>query len=248
MKLETGMLAPDFTVPCHLGKDVTLSHLRGKTVVLAFYPAAWTPVCTGQIPSYEVLRDTFTSLNVQVMGISTDHVPCLKAWAESLGGINYPLLSDFWPHGAVSEKYGVMKNDGHSERALFIIDKDGIIRYIDIHNIDEQPNNEVLLDELQKIIPNAQEKVSHLYKDDEELPSGGVVMYCTPWCPDCRLARAWLKENKISYQEVDISLNLNAARQVRFWGGGTQVTPTFDIDGQIIVDFDPSQLGKLLLK
>ncbi len=194
------------------------------------------------------MHDTFTGLNVQVLGISVDHVPCLKAWAESLGGIKYPLMSDFWPHGKVAEMYGVLRKEGHSERAIFIIDKDGVIRYIDIHDIDEQPDNEVLINELKKIIPNAEEKVKHLYKDDEELPTGGVVMYCTPWCPDCRLARVWLKENNITYTEVDISTNLTAARQVRFWGEGVQITPTFDIDGQIVVDFDEKKLKGILLK
>jgi len=186
-------------------------------------------------------------LNVQVLGISVDHVPCLKAWAESLGGINYPLMSDFWPHGKVAESYGILRKEGYSERAIFIIDKDGIIRYIDIHNIEEQPDNEVLLNELKKIIPNADDKIKYLYVEDK-LPSSGVVMYCTPWCPDCRRARAWLKENNIDYTEVDISVNLNAARQVRSWGDGFQITPTFDIDGQIIIDFDEQKLSKILLK
>src|SRR5512136_2939373 len=97
----------------------------------------------------------FEKLNAQVLGISVDHVPCLKAWAESLGGINFPLLSDFWPHGAVAVKYGVLRPEGHSERAIFMIDKRGIIRYIDIHNIDEQPDNDVLFAELRKIDPVA---------------------------------------------------------------------------------------------
>ena len=84
-------------------------------------------------------------MNVQVLGISVDHVPCLVAWAKSLGDINYPLLSDFWPHGEVAKKYGVfIEEEGKSERAIFIIDKEGIIRYIDIHDIDEQPDNDVL--------------------------------------------------------------------------------------------------------
>jgi len=75
-------------------------------------------------------------LNAQVLGISIDHVPCIQAWADSLGGIHYPLLSDFWPHGAVAKKYGVLRVEGYAERAIFIIDKIGIIRYIDIHDID----------------------------------------------------------------------------------------------------------------
>ncbi len=74
-----------------------------------------------------------------------------------------------------------------------------------------------------------------------------VIMYCTPWCPDYVLAHIWLKEHGIAYIEVDISSDLDAARQVRSWGEGAQVTPTFDIDGQIILDFDPSLLEKLLL-
>lgn len=189
----------------------------------------------------------FAGLDVQVLGISVDSIPSLRAWAKSLGGINYPLLSDFWPHGEVAKRYGVLRPEGRSERAIFIIDKEGIIRYIDIHDIDEQPDNEVLLDELKKIIPGAEEKLKHLYKDADEIPDSGVVLYCTPWCPDCRRARVWLKDNNIEYTEVDISSDLNAARQVRAWGEGFQISPTFEVDGKVILDFDKSQLEKLLL-
>jgi len=156
-------------------------------------------------------------------------------------------LSDFWPHGAVAEKYGVLREEGNSERAIFIIDVEGIIRYIDIHDIDEQPDNEVLLNELKKIIPDAEKKIEHLFID-EAIPESGVIMYCTPWCPDCRIAREWLKRNNIIFSEVDISVNLTAARQVRTWGTGFQITPTFDINGEIILDFDESKLRDLLLK
>lgn len=185
-------------------------------------------------------------MNVQVLGISVDHIPCLQAWAESLGGINYPLLSDFWPHGKVCKKYNVLRKEGKSERAIFIIDPQGIIRYIDIHDIDDQPDNEVLLEELKKIIPNADEKIQHLYQVQEDQPREQVVMYCTPWCPDCRKAREWLKERSIAYSEVDISTDLNAARQVRSWGQGYQITPTFEIGGQVVLDFDIPKLQDLL--
>jgi len=81
-----------------------------------------------------------------------DHVPCLTAWAESLGGISYPLLSDFWPHGSVAGKYGVLRSkEGHSERALFVIDKRGIIRWIDVHDINVRPRLEDLVKELEKL-------------------------------------------------------------------------------------------------
>lgn len=169
----------------------------------------------------------------------------MKAWANSLGGVNYPLLSDFWPHGEVAQKYGVLRKDGFTERAIFIIDQAGVLRYIDIHNIAEQPSNDVLFAELAQIVPDA-EKI--LTAEDVEIPHGGIVMYCTPWCGDCKQARAWLAEHKIAYREVDISRNRKAAAQVRRWANGNETTPTFDIDGKIIVDFKVEELEKALLK
>ena len=94
----------------------------------------------------------FGKLNAQVLGISVDHVPCLKAWAESLGGISFPLLSDFSPQGSVAKKYGVKRKEGFSERAIFVLDKFGIIRYIDIHKITDRPKNKILFAELKKAI------------------------------------------------------------------------------------------------
>jgi peroxiredoxin len=94
----------------------------------------------------------FEKLNAQVLGISVDHVPCLKAWAESLGGISFPLLSDFSPLGAVARKYGVKRKEGFSERAIFVLDKYGIIRYIDIHDIKDRPKNKILFAEIKKVI------------------------------------------------------------------------------------------------
>lgn len=190
-------------------------------------------------------------MNVQVLGISVDHIPCLKAWAESLGGISYPLLSDFWPHGAVAIKYGVLRSEGYSERAIFVIDSEGVIRYIDIHDINDQPSNEVLFEELAKISSQARKALEERRMKNEgvqELPRGGVVMYCTSWCPDCRRARAWLKEHNIPYVEVDIERTPAAAAQVRKWANGNQTTPTFDIHGTIVVNFDEARLTELLLR
>jgi glutaredoxin len=87
--------------------------------------------------------------------------------------------------------------------------------------------------------------MEHLYK--EETPEGEVIMYCTPWCPDCRRARIWFRKNKINFSEVDISVNLSAARQVRSWGDGSQITPTFDINGEIILDYDERRLKDVLI-
>ena len=245
MKLKVGQKAPDFTLPSHLDKDITLSQFRGKNVVLAFFPLAWTPIWSEQIPSYEAQKAEFAGLNAQVLGISVDHVPCLKAWADSLGGINYPLMSDFWPHGKVAKKFGVLREEGHSERAIFIIDKEGIIRYIDIHDIDDQPNNEILFEELRRIDPVAASKEPPK-PEPVELPQGGIVMYCTKWCQDCRKARAWLKEQKLDYIEVDIYSTPGALDQVRKWNQGKSVTPTIDIDGTIILDFDEQRLREVL--
>lgn len=178
-----------------------------------------------------------------------DHVPCLKAWAESLGGIHYPLLSDFWPHGEVAGQYGVLRHDeGITERAIFIIDKKGIIRYIDIHDIGTQPDNAVLMKELEKIAPEDFEGyVEPAEKEEEEpLPETGVVMYCTPWCPSCRQARIWLQNHNIDYVEVNIDRSPAAARRVQGWANGTRTTPTFHIHGEVLVGYDEERLKQLL--
>jgi len=168
-----------------------------------------------------------------------DHVPCLTAWAENLGGISYPLLSDFWPHGSVAGKYGVLRSkEGHSERALFVIDKDGIIRYIDIHDIDDQPDNDVLLTELRRIDPQAAAAAARRAAAEKvELPHGGIILYCNNWCPTCKKARAWLEARNLPYREVNIPNTPGAADQVRLWANGNVTSPTFDIDGTIAVYF-----------
>lgn len=189
-------------------------------------------------------------LNAQVLGISVDHVACLKAWAESLGGIHYPLLSDFWPHGAVAEKYGVLCSEGFSERAIFVIDKYGIIRYIDIHDIGQQPDNEDVYKILRDIDPTAatSEKKEAKMVTAPSLPKGGIILYCTSWCPACRRARNWLKANNLDYREIDIDKNPAATDQVKKWNKGNRTTPTFDIDGVIISNFDEVKLRSVLLE
>ena len=103
------------------------------------------------MPSYSEQLDRFEGYNAQVVGISIDHKPASAKWVESLGGLDYPILSDFWPHGAVAQKYGVLRKEGYAERAVFIIDKDGVVRYIDVHDIGEQPDEEQIFDELRKL-------------------------------------------------------------------------------------------------
>jgi glutaredoxin len=180
----------------------------------------------------------------------------LRAWAESLGGITYPLVSDFWPHGGVAQKYGVLRDDGKSERAIFIVDKNGVIRYVDVHDIDLQPDNEVLFHELAAIegVPFPEERIpaptpqpapaAAVPLNGDEAPA--LTIYCTDWCPACRRARAYLKINNISFTEVNIARDRAAAAQVRAWTGGHETTPTFDVKGTIVVNFDVDKLNKLL--
>jgi glutaredoxin len=156
-------------------------------------------------------------------------------------------LSDFWPHGEVAKQYGVLRKDGYTERALFIIDKDGIIRYIDIHDISKQPDNEELRAALRQIDPESAAQAPLPVVDMNSLPHGGIVMYCSSWCPDCKRARAWLNEHNLPYTEVNIYANDAAAVQVKKWANGNMTTPTFDIDGTVVVDFDVDKLSKLLL-
>ena len=188
-------------------------------------------------------------MNAQVLGISVDSVDCLRAWAESVGGITYPLLSDFWPHGQVAQTYGVLRPEGKSERAIFVIDKQGIIRYVDVHDIDLQPDNEELFRVLAQIDPQAAAATAArpaAQPQAEPAPTADVVMYCTPWCPDCRRARAYLKERNIAYVEVDISRDRAAAQRVRGWANGNETTPTFNIKGTIIVNFDQAKVNQAL--
>jgi alkyl hydroperoxide reductase subunit AhpC len=103
------------------------------------------------MPGYQEDLEKFEALNTQVLGISVDSIPSHEAWAESLGGIDYPLLSDFWPHGEVAQKFGVLTEDGHTERVIYIVDKHGVIRYADLHDIDDVPENSVLFEELNKL-------------------------------------------------------------------------------------------------
>jgi peroxiredoxin len=103
------------------------------------------------MPTYERELDRFRAHDAQVVGVSIDSRPANAAWAEKLGGISYPLLSDFWPHGAVAQAYGVLGPMGFAERSIFILDKDGIVRYIDIHEPGEVPDEAVIFEELAKL-------------------------------------------------------------------------------------------------
>ncbi len=151
-KIKVGDTAPDFALPSLSGEKISLSRFKGKkNVVISFVPAAWTPVCSQQWPGYNIAKEIFDKNDAVLLGITVDNVPTLFAWTSQMGKLWFPVLSDFWPHGAVAEKYGVKRSDGVSERALFIIDKQGIVRYADIHDINNMPGLEDLAKALESL-------------------------------------------------------------------------------------------------
>lgn len=139
--LKVGDPAPDFELRGSGGAQFKLSEAKGKNnIVLNFFPAAFSGVCSQQMPQIQKEKVMFED-DTLVFGVSTDNVPTLDAFARQMG-IDFPLLSDFWPHGAVGEKFGVMFPVGVAERAVIGIDKAGIVRYIDVHPVLEVPELE----------------------------------------------------------------------------------------------------------
>ena len=152
VKVKIGQKAPGFTLPAVAGEKISLQDYFGKkNVVLSFVPAAWTPVCSDQWPGYNIVKDLFDEHNTILLGITVDNIPTLFSWTNQMGKLWFPVLSDFYPHGQVAKRYGILRSDGVSERALFVIDKKGIIRYMDVHDINERPSLEILIKELEKL-------------------------------------------------------------------------------------------------
>ncbi|WP_291321916.1 peroxiredoxin [Desulfonatronospira sp.] len=152
VKVEEGDQAIDFTLPSVDGEEITLSQYRGeKNVMLSFVPAAWTPVCSDQWPGYNIARHFFDENDTIILGITTDNVPSQYSWIRAMGGLWFPVLSDFWPHGEVAEQYGVLRGDGTSERATIMVDKEGIIRFVHVEDINRRPPLEMLVEALEQL-------------------------------------------------------------------------------------------------
>ena len=152
LKVKVGDPAPDFTLPSVAGEKITLSRFKGeKNVMISFVPAAWTPVCSDQWPGYNIVKDMFDENDAVLLGITVDNIPTLYAWTKQMGKLWFPVLSDFWPHGAVADRYGVLRSDGVSERALIFIDKKGIIRDIQVNDINKRPDLETCAINLEKM-------------------------------------------------------------------------------------------------
>lgn len=155
LKVKIGENAPDFTLPSLSGEKISLGQFKGKkNVVISFVPAAWTPVCSDQWPGYNLAKIIFDKNDAILLGITVDNIPTLYAWTNQMGDLWFKVLSDFWPHGEVSEMFGVLRSDGVAERALFIIDKKGILRYAHVSDINKRPDLKDLATELEKLNKN----------------------------------------------------------------------------------------------
>lgn len=150
--LKVGDVAPDFTLTTAKREQWHLGDFRNKkNVVLAFVPFAFSRVCSAQLPSYEEELERFKDSDTEVVSISMDSTHSLNAWAKSMN-TSFPLLSDFYPQGKVVDLYGVRHGLGMSERAVIVIDKEGIIRYIEMTDVPgDMPDNEKLFEVLRKL-------------------------------------------------------------------------------------------------
>ncbi len=153
----------------------------------------------------------------------------------------------------MAQKYGVLREEGYSERALFVVDKEGIVRYVDIHDIGDQPDNEQVFQVLRQLEPDAVIPAEQVTAEPVSTPSAvhrakpqSVILYCRPGCIDCRLARRFLESKGVPYTEVNVLTSPEAEARVRRWTGGPLITPVFDIDGTIVVDFKQSELRAVL--
>ena len=149
--LAPGTPAPDFKLNVTPNQKLALSELRGRPVVLVFYPADWSPVCGDQVSLYNEMHSEFAKYNAEILGISVDGSWCHDAFAKDRH-LHFPLLADFEPKGEVSKLYGVYRSeDGTSERALFVIDKNGVIAWSYVSPVAVNPGADGILDALEKL-------------------------------------------------------------------------------------------------
>jgi peroxiredoxin len=149
--LDVGQTAPDFSLKSTPDQTVSLSQLRGRPAVLVFYPADWSPVCGDQVALYNEMLSEFRAYDAQIVGISVDGSWCHAAFSRERK-LRFPLLSDFEPKGYVARRYGVYREqEGVCERALFVIDAEGIVRWRYVSPIGINPGADGILDALDKL-------------------------------------------------------------------------------------------------
>jgi peroxiredoxin len=151
--LEPGTQAPDWELKATPDQTVKLSDFRGRNLIMAFYPADWSPVCTDQMALYNEILPEFKRLGAELVGLSIDHAWCHVAFAQSRN-LRFPLLADFHPKGEVAQQYGVYdENIGMSERALFVLDGEGVIRWSYVSPIGVNPGADGILTALESMVP-----------------------------------------------------------------------------------------------
>ena len=149
--LTAGTLAPAFSLPSTPDQRVTLSEFRGRPVIIVFYPADWSPVCGDQLALYNELRAEFAKFEAALLAISVDGVWCHLAFAQNRG-YHFTLLADFEPKGEVARRYGVYRDqDGFAERALFVLDKDGVIQWSYVSPVGVNPGADGILSALEAL-------------------------------------------------------------------------------------------------
>jgi peroxiredoxin len=155
--LPAGAAAPDFTLPSTPDQAVNLKDFRGQAVVLAFYPADWSPVCGDQMALYNEMLAEFQNLDAQLLGISVDGAWCHAAFSRDRK-LHFPLLADFEPKGEVARRYGVYRaEDGFTERALFVINAAGVIHWSHISPVGVNPGAAGILSALEELKKEANE-------------------------------------------------------------------------------------------
>ena len=151
--VSPGQKAPDFELHSTPDQTVALSDFRGRPVVLVFYPADWSPVCGDQIAVYNEMKAEFDEYHAQLLGISVDGVWCHRAFGEARH-IHFPLLADFEPKGDVSRRYGAYReHDGFSERALVVIDAEGVVRWSYLSPVGVNPGADGIFAALDALTP-----------------------------------------------------------------------------------------------
>ena len=149
--LPVGTQAPEFTLSSTPNQKISLSDFRGQPTILVFYPEDWSPVCSDQLALYQELLPEFAKFNAQLLAISVDGVWCHLAFAENRH-LHFPLLADFEPKGEVARKYGVYRQqDGTSERALYVIDGDGVVRWSYVSPVGINPGADGILRALENL-------------------------------------------------------------------------------------------------
>ena len=149
--LPAGTIAPPFALPVTPDQELSLSDLRGQAVILAFYPADWSPVCGDQMSLYNEILTEFRRFNAELLGISVDGAWCHAAFAHQRE-LHFPLLADFEPKGAVARQYGVYREaEGVAERALFVLDKEGVIQWSHCSPIAINPGADGILEALERL-------------------------------------------------------------------------------------------------